>query len=75
MYYQNFKDDGYDDLETISTMTVEDFKDIGITKGGHIKKLIRSLTTLQATGLRQDAVNEKLERFKHYIRKSKERGK
>ena len=65
VYYQNFKADGYDDLETIGTMTVEDFKDIGITKGGHIKKLMRSLTTLQATGLGQnsnsDAVIKKFE--------------
>ena len=59
MYYKNFNDDGYDDLETIAAMTVEDFKDIGITKGGHIKKLMKSLTTLEvaleATGLKPDS--------------------
>ena len=36
-----FKDAGYDDMETVAELTESELLTIGITKGGHIKKLLK----------------------------------
>ena len=39
-YWPLFEAEGYDDFEVISTLSDADLEELGITKGGHRKKLL-----------------------------------
>eukprot|EP01126_Amoeba_proteus_P014199 TRINITY_DN16167_c0_g1_i25.p3 TRINITY_DN16167_c0_g1~~TRINITY_DN16167_c0_g1_i25.p3 ORF type:complete len:102 (+),score=24.75 TRINITY_DN16167_c0_g1_i25:76-381(+) len=39
-YIEAFEKAGYDDIETIKNLEVEDLKEIGIQKAGHRKKIL-----------------------------------
>jgi len=39
-YYKIFINEGYEDWEVVNTLTDEDLEEMGITKGGHRKKLL-----------------------------------
>ena len=56
-YYQLFIDQGFDDLETISDLTVDDLRSMGIDKLGHQKKLIKHVKKLCDTDNSGDAVD------------------
>eukprot|EP01084_Bolivina_argentea_P023900 44644_1 len=45
-YYILFEDDGYDDLKEVKTFTKTELKEMGITKNGHIKRLMRFIEQL-----------------------------
>eukprot|EP01084_Bolivina_argentea_P318610 552560_1 len=46
-YYNLFVENGYDTLEVIGFMELDDLKDIGITKKGHVKKIRREIGKLR----------------------------
>ncbi|XP_051994235.1 caskin-1-like isoform X2 [Xyrauchen texanus] len=45
-YYQTLVQNGYDNMDFISDITLEDLKEIGITKLGHLKKLMLAVRRL-----------------------------
>jgi len=45
-YYQLFVDDGYDDLESVMGIGMDDLESIGIQKNGHKKKILREIQKL-----------------------------
>jgi len=54
-FTDHFLNEGYDDLEVISEMKANDLEDIGISKKGHIKKLMLKIEDLQKT-LRKERI-------------------
>ena len=41
-------DAGYDEIEYMTDITESDLKDIGITKKGHLRKLLKSIEKLNS---------------------------
>ena len=58
-FQTQFTSEGYDDLDVITEMTVKDIEDLGITKKGHIKKILLSVEDLRKN-LRQKRIQQKL---------------
>ena len=46
-YLDMFINDGWDDMDVISTLTDQDLIDIGISKKGHRRKIIKSLSRME----------------------------
>ena len=51
-------DNGYDKLEVIASITKEDFKDLGLTLPGHVKKILLVKTARLAKKLRLGSTDE-----------------
>ena len=54
-YKEKFRDEGYDDLETISEVNANDLEDLGISKKGHVKKFLLKVEELKNT-LREERI-------------------
>lgn len=52
-YKDKFRDEGYDDLETISEIASDDLEDLGITKKGHVKKFLLKVEELKKNTMRR----------------------
>lgn len=37
---------GYDDIEYLTDISIEELSEVGLTKQGHVKKFVRSLAVL-----------------------------
>ena len=45
-YESMLEEAGYDDIEYLTDISVEELSEVGVTKQGHVKKFVRSLAVL-----------------------------
>ena len=48
-FQKQFLDEGYDSLDVLVEMTANDLEEIGISKKGHIKKILLKIEELKTT--------------------------
>jgi hypothetical protein len=58
-FQTHFSSEGYDDLDVIAEMTAKDIEDLGISKKGHVKKILLSIEDLRKN-LREKRIQQRL---------------
>ena len=67
-YKDKFRDEGYDDLETISEIASDDLEDLGITKKGHVKKFLLKVKELKKHYEKNELPGKKHPRRLHWFK-------